>query len=100
VVPVSDELKGKVPDIYVALKPGCESVDGDVEKRVVKAIVDHIGPIAKPAHVYVVPDMPKTRSGKIMRRVLSAISNGKDVGDVTTLANPDVVEEVRHMVQG
>jgi acetyl-CoA synthetase len=44
--------------------------------------------------------MPKTRSGKIMRRVLAAISNNQDVGDVTTLANPDIVEEVRKMVQG
>ncbi len=44
--------------------------------------------------------MPKTRSGKIMRRVLASISNRKDVGDVTTLANPDVVEQIRVMVQG
>jgi len=44
--------------------------------------------------------MPKTRSGKIMRRVLAAISNNMDVGDVTTLANPEVVDEVRKMVQG
>jgi acetyl-CoA synthetase len=48
----------------------------------------------------VVPDMPKTRSGKIMRRVLAAISNHMDTGDVTTLANPDVVEQIRVMVQG
>ena len=47
-----------------------------------------------------VPDMPKTRSGKIMRRVLAAISNQLDTGDVTTLANPDVVEQIRVMVQG
>jgi acetyl-CoA synthetase len=44
--------------------------------------------------------MPKTRSGKIMRRVLAAVSNNLNVGDVTTLANPEVVEEVRRMVQG
>lgn len=99
VVPVADELKGKVPDIYVSLKPGYES-DGAVEKKVQQAIEETIGKIARPKHVYVVPDMPKTRSGKIMRRVLSAISNGQDVGDVTTLANPDVVEQVRQMVQG
>jgi acetyl-CoA synthetase len=43
--------------------------------------------------------MPKTRSGKIMRRVLASISNGRDIGDVTTLANPDIVEEIRVMVQ-
>ena len=44
--------------------------------------------------------MPKTRSGKIMRRVLAAISNTLDIGDVMTLANPDIVEEVRVLVQG
>jgi acetyl-CoA synthetase len=44
--------------------------------------------------------MPKTRSGKIMRRVLSSISNTMDVGDVTTLANPEIVERIRIMVQG
>ena len=44
--------------------------------------------------------MPKTRSGKIMRRVLASISNGSDVGDITTLANPEVVEHIRQMVQG
>jgi acetyl-CoA synthetase len=43
--------------------------------------------------------MPKTRSGKIMRRVLAAISNQKDVGDVTTLANPDIVDEIKELVQ-
>jgi acetyl-CoA synthetase len=50
--------------------------------------------------VHVVPDMPKTRSGKIMRRVLASISNGRDVGDVTTLANASVVEDIRKQVQG
>jgi acetyl-CoA synthetase len=44
--------------------------------------------------------MPKTRSGKIMRRVLAAISNTMDTGDITTLANPDVVEQIRVAVQG
>jgi acetyl-CoA synthetase len=50
--------------------------------------------------VRIVPDMPKTRSGKIMRRVLASISNSMDVGDVTTLANPEIVEQIRTMVQG
>ncbi len=99
VVPVADELKGKVPDIYISLKPGLEP-SRDIEKSVENAIVENIGKIARPKHVYIVPDMPKTRSGKIMRRVLGAISNRADIGDVTTLANPDIVEEVRKMVQG
>ncbi len=99
VVPVADEMKGRVPEIYIALKPGYEA-SKDVENAVVQSIENTIGKIARPKHVYIVPDMPKTRSGKIMRRVLAAISNTMDVGDVTTLANPEVVEQVRVMVQG
>jgi acetyl-CoA synthetase len=99
VVPVADEVKGRVPDVYVSLKPGVPQTAG-VEKKVTEAIETQIGKIARPRKVHVVPDMPKTRSGKIMRRVLAAISNQLDTGDVTTLANPDVVEQIRVMVQG
>jgi acetyl-CoA synthetase len=73
---------------------------GLVEDKVREAIEGQIGKIARPRKIHVVPDMPKTRSGKIMRRVLAAISNQMDTGDVTTLANPDVVEQIRVMVQG
>src|SRR5438105_108130 len=99
VVPVQDELKGRVPEVYVALKPGVPPGQAVID-RVIKANEEVIGKIARPKHVYIVPDMPKTRSGKIMRRVLAAISNRRDVGDVTTLANPDVVEQIRVLVQG
>ena len=96
VVPVSDEIKGKVPDLYVSLQPGFEPSDA-LQKTVSSAVVSEIGPIARPRKVLIVPDMPKTRSGKIMRRVLAALSNGEDVGDITTLANPEVVEAIRRM---
>ncbi len=99
VVPVEDEIKGRVPDVYVSLKAGFEGKD-DIESLIREAVDRNIGKIARPKHIYIVPDMPKTRSGKIMRRVLAAISNSMDIGDVTTLANPDVVEEIRVMVQG
>ncbi len=98
VVPVNDEVKGKMPEIYIALKPGVVPSE-DIQKRVIQAIETNIGKIARPKHIWIVPDMPKTRSGKIMRRVLAAISNNMDVGDITTLANPEVVESVREMVQ-
>jgi acetyl-CoA synthetase len=98
VVPVNDEVKGKMPEIYVSLKPGIEPSE-DIQVRVIRAIEENIGKIARPKHVWIVPDMPKTRSGKIMRRVLAAISNGMDVGDITTLANPEVVEAVKEMVE-
>ena len=99
VVPMNDEIKGRMPDAYVLLKPGMKpsKIIGDA---VVKSIEISIGKIARPKNVWIVPDMPKTRSGKIMHRVLASISNGQDVGDATTLANPDIVEEIRKMVQG
>ncbi|MBW8011430.1 MAG: acetate--CoA ligase [Chloroflexi bacterium] len=99
VVPVADEIKGKVPDIYVALKPGIKP-SKKIEEAIISEIETSIGKIARPKHVYIVPDMPKTRSGKIMRRVLASISNRGDIGDVTTLANPEIVDNILKMVQG
>ncbi len=99
VVPVADDARGRVPEVYIALKPGI-APDVAIEKAVVSELDKLIGKIARPKSVRIVPDMPKTRSGKIMRRVLAAISNRMPVGDVTTLANPEVVEEIRVMVQG
>ena len=99
VVPVVDEIKGRVPEVYVSLKPGVS--DGErVRKEVVTTLETMIGKIARPKAVHIVSDLPKTRSGKIMRRVLAAISNTMDTGDVTTLANPDVVEQIRQQIQG
>ena len=99
VVPVVDEVRGRVPEIYIALKPGLTPSKA-IEDKVVRVIETVIGKIARPKGVRIVPDMPKTRSGKIMRRVLASISNGMDIGDVTTLANPEIVEQIRIMVQG
>ncbi|WER49654.1 hypothetical protein CupriaWKF_21200 [Cupriavidus sp. WKF15] len=95
VVPVADEVKGKVPDLYVSLKPGLAPSQKIANK--VAASVSQIGAIARPHRVVIVPDMPKTRSGKIMRRVLAAISNHQDPGDVSTLANPEIVEKIRDL---
>ena len=97
-VPAFDEIRGRVPEMYVSLKPGYEDLAA-VEADVTAAIRQIIGPIARPAHVWVTDDLPKTRSGKIMRRVIASISNFMDVGDTTTLANPEVVEEIRVQVQ-
>ena len=98
-IPVPDELKGRVPELYVSLKPGF-TASPELGQRIAQALSDTIGPIARPKNVWIVPDMPKTRSGKIMRRVLTAISTKGNTGDITTLANPDVVEEIRKTVQG
>jgi acetyl-CoA synthetase len=99
VVPVVDEIKGRVPEVYISLKPGV-SPSKAVKDKVVSTIETIIGKIARPKQIHIVPDMPKTRSGKIMRRVLAAISNHMDTGDITTLANPDIVAQIRELVQG
>src|SRR6266702_2770349 len=99
VVPAVDEVKGRVPVVYVSLKPGVSTTKA-VEDKVKSTIETIIGKIARPKTIHIVPDMPKTRSGKIMRRVLAAISNRMDTGDITTLANPDIVEQIRELVQG
>jgi acetyl-CoA synthetase len=99
VVPVVDEQKGRVPEVYISLKPGILPSKA-IEDTITRELETMIGKIARPKHVRIVPDMPKTRSGKIMRRVLASISNSMDVGDVTTLANPEIVEQIRTMVQG
>ncbi len=96
VVPVRDEIKGRVPDLYVSLKPGLTPSE-DIRKRVEDSVIREIGPIARPRRIVIVTDMPKTRSGKIMRRVLGAISNNEDAGDISTLANPEIVDEIRKM---
>ena len=97
-VPVVDDIRGRVVEVYVSLKPGFEASDEQAAK-VTKTIETVIGKIARPRNVWIVADMPKTRSGKIMRRVIASVSNFADVGDVTTLANPEVVEQIRHHVQ-
>src|ERR1700722_8868765 len=96
-VPVVDDVRGRVVEMYIALKPGYAG--NGMAAKVTQAIEIEIGKIARPKNVWIVPDMPKTRSGKIMRRVIAAVSNFTDVGDVTTLANPEIVEGIRHQVQ-
>ncbi len=97
-VPVIDELRGRAVEMYVALKPGL-TPSKEIEDKVIAAIDREIGKIARPKSVWIVSDMPKTRSGKIMRRVIASISNFADVGDVTTLANPEIVDDIRRHVQ-
>jgi len=97
-VPVIDELRGRAVEMYVSLKPGYEASDA-VAQKVTAQIEKDIGKIARPKNVWIVPDMPKTRSGKIMRRVIASISNFTDIGDVTTLANPEIVTDINEHVR-
>ena len=98
-VAVTDELRGHMPLIFVSLKPGFEP-SKELAERIRGNVAKELGPIARPKAVYIVADLPKTRSGKIMRRILVSISEGRDYGDASTLANPEVVERIKQQVQG
>jgi acetyl-CoA synthetase len=98
VIAAKDEIKGSVPDLYVSLSPGYPA-SAEMAAKISNAVSNVVGKIARPRAVHIVADMPKTRSGKIMRRILASISNKAEVGDVTSLANPDVVEQIRKQVQ-
>ena len=90
----SDTATGQAIVAYVTLKG---SDPGSVE--MLEVLRDHvaqkIGPIAKPANIVFTPELPKTRSGKIMRRLLRDVAEHRPLGDTTTLADPTVVEEIR-----
>jgi len=97
-VPVMDELRGRAVEMYVSLKPGYAASD-EIAQKVSAQIEKEIGKIARPKNVWIVPDMPKTRSGKIMRRVIASISNFTEIGDTTTLANPEIVSDINEHVR-
>ena len=91
--------KGEVPDVYVVLREGIEPTD-DVRASIIEAVEDEIGAFARPANIRFVDDLPKTRSGKIMRRLLENISNDEELGNTTTLRDPSVPERIRDQVAG
>ena len=99
VVGRKDEITGQAIAAFVTLRGG---VEGDDE--LIAELRDHvagsIGPIAKPKSIVFTPDLPKTRSGKIMRRLLRDISEHRQLGDVTTLANADIVEDITNKSAG
>ncbi|MGZ4309809.1 MAG: acetate--CoA ligase [Gaiellaceae bacterium] len=90
----NDAQTGQAIVAFVTLKSG---IDGSVEKleELRNHVAHKIGPIAKPANIVFTPELPKTRSGKIMRRLLRDVAEHRPLGDTTTLADPAVVEEIK-----
>ncbi len=97
VIGVPDEIKGEMPIIFVVYQ-GKKPFD-QIKQEVIERIKQFIGPIALPKEVYSVEDLPKTRSGKIMRRILRAMFIGKELGDLSTLANPEIIERIKETIQ-
>ena len=91
VVGANDATTGQAIIAYVTLRGGSEATENDLRNHVAK----EIGAIAKPKTIYFTPDLPKTRSGKIMRRLLRDVAEGRNLGDTTTLADASVVNELQ-----
>ena len=94
VVGKPDELKGQVPVAYVILEGNRQGSD-ELAQELRAHVGKIIGPIGKPHSVKFTRDLPKTRSGKIMRRILKKLEAGEEAGDTSTLRNPDIVEEIK-----
>jgi len=97
VVAAPHEIKGEVPVAFVTLKP--EAVPSDqLKKELIKHVDATIGPTARPDKIVFTNDLPKTRSGKIMRRILKSLVRNESVGDTMTLMNPESVERLKEKV--
>jgi len=95
---IPDDVKGEVIIVFVVLKYGVTKSSDDLEKELSDKIRHDIGTIATPKQIYFVSKLPKTRSGKIMRRLLKAIANNEKIGDVSTLEDSSAVTEVQSVV--
>jgi len=93
VVGAADEIKGEVPMVFAVSKT--KKPEEQIKTEIISQIRKEIGPIAQPKEVYLVKDLPKTRSGKIMRRILRRLFTGEELGDLSTLANPESMEEIK-----
>jgi acetyl-CoA synthetase len=98
VVGRADELKGQAVAAFVSLREGFEPGPA-LREELKQHVVEEIGAIARPADIIFTADLPKTRSGKIMRRLLRDIAEGRALGDTTTLADPSVVERLKQMYE-
>ena len=103
VVGVADQLKGQVAVAFAVLKdPSQASTDADAQKleaAIMKVVDEQLGAVARPARVRFVSVLPKTRSGKLLRRAIQAVCEGRDAGDLTTMEDPAALQQIKDSVQ-
>jgi acetyl-CoA synthetase len=98
VVPIPDKIKGQVPVAFVVLRRGKPSEK--LEKAIKHHVDEKIGPTARPGKIFFVQDLPKTRSGKIMRRILKNLLNKEEPKGLMTLVNPEAVDVIKRVIEG
>ena len=92
---IPDEVKGEIIIAFVVLKESTIKNSDELRSELIQTIKEGVGPIAIPQQIYFVSKLPKTRSGKIMRRLLKSIANNDKIGDISTLEDGTAVEEVQ-----
>jgi propionyl-CoA synthetase len=100
VIGVHDDLKGQVPRAFVVLKAGADIDPGELQVQIVHSVREQIGPVAAFKEVVVVPALPKTRSGKILRRTMRGIAAGRDEPIPSTIEDPSVLDYLRQVLRG
>ncbi|MFL6174255.1 MAG: AMP-binding enzyme, partial [Marmoricola sp.] len=95
VVGATDEMTGQAVCAFVILRESAGDGGADIVEELRKHVAKEIGSIAKPRQIMIVPELPKTRSGKIMRRLLRDVAENREVGDVTTLADSTVMDLIK-----
>jgi acetyl-CoA synthetase len=99
VVPIPDKIKGQTPIAFVVLKNSKIKPSEALEKELKKHVDKTIGPTARPAKIFFTQNLPKTRSGKIMRRILKALLANEEPKGITTLVNPKCAEEIKNIIK-
>ncbi|MGA0208398.1 MAG: propionyl-CoA synthetase [Candidatus Nanopelagicales bacterium] len=100
VIGVQDDLKGQIPRAFVVLKAGADIDAGELQAQIVQSVREQIGPVAAFKEVVVVPALPKTRSGKILRRTMRGIAAGRDEPVPSTIEDPAVLDHLRQVLRG
>jgi len=100
VIGVHDDLKGQVPRAFVVLKAGVEVEPQVLQAEIVTSIREQIGPVAALREVVVVPGLPKTRSGKILRRTMRGIADGRPEPVPSTIEDVRVLDAITPLLQG
>ena len=98
VIGVHDELKGQVPVVFATLKRS-DAGSAEAAAQMMRTVTEQLGAVARPSRVYVVNALPKTRSGKLLRRSLQALAERRDPGDLSTLDDPNALEEVKRALE-
>ena len=99
VIGVHDDLKGQIPRAFVVLKSGAEIDPAQLQAEIVKAIRDEVGPVAALKSVVIVPGLPKTRSGKILRRTMRGIADGRTEAPPSTIEDIGVLDILRPLLR-